>query len=151
QRAPFHVMGQATFASLPDPNELELLAETVLVAAINGRTAVIQLLIERGFPIDYDGWGGTSLLRLAIGQKNVSMVETLVSLGADLDKKGEWPHASAREVARMIVKHEPKHPDLRRILALCGAGTFEDALAEIDRLRTSPPPLTDRLKQVLEL
>src|SRR5262249_41207098 len=44
-----------------------------------------------------------------------------------------------------------KHPDLRRILALCGAGTFEDALAEIDRLRTSPPPLTDRLKQVLEL
>src|SRR5262249_22280039 len=109
-RPPFDLLGRGALPAIPDPDERELLGEAMLVAALNGRTNVIEVGIGLGFPIDYDGWGGTSLLRFAIGQKNVEMVATLVRLGADLDKKGEWPHASAREFARMIARNEPNDP-----------------------------------------
>jgi len=47
--------------------------------------------------------------------------------------------------------HQPRNPDLRTILELCGAGTPEDALEELDRHRPSPPPLADKLKTAIEL
>ena len=121
------------------------------MAVLNGRTAVIELLIERGFPIDYLGFGGTSLLRFAIGQQSVSMVKALLRLGADLDKKGQWPEQTPREFAREIVRHYPGSSELRTILELCGAGTPEEALAELDRQRPSPPPFAAKCREMFEL
>ena len=83
------------------------------------------------------------LLRFAIGHRDVAMTEMLVKRGADLDKKGERPHASAREFAREIVRNYPDSPELRTILELCGAGTPEEALAEFEQRRPSPPPLAE--------
>jgi hypothetical protein len=151
-RPPFHVMGEHPVPSLPDPDQQELLAEVAMIAAMNGRAAVVELLIDRGFPIDYIGWGGTSMLSVAIAQKDVAMVEMLVRRGADLDKKGEMPHASPREFARMVVpRFSPDDPDLLRILKLCDAGTVEEALAEAERDRQSPPTFMPRVLEVFEL
>jgi ankyrin repeat protein len=151
-RPPFHVMGEHSVPSLPDPDQQELLAEVAMIAAMNGRTAVVELLIDRGFPIDYIGWGGTSMLSVSIAQKDVAMVEMLVRRGADLDKKGEMPHASPREFARMVVpRFAPDDPDVRRILELCSAGTVEEALAEAERDRRSPPTFMPQVLEAFEL
>jgi hypothetical protein len=146
-RAPFNLRMSTGVASIPDPDDHELLAETALVALLNGRTAVIELLVKRGFPIDYLGWGGTSPMRYAIGQRNVAMVETLLRLGADLDKPGQWPSETPREFARQIVRHFPDSAELRTILELCGAGTPEEALTAFDAQRPSPPPLAEKLQE----
>jgi len=150
-RAPLSLIGPSGFPSLPDPDQHELLAEVALVAAMNGRTAVIELLIDRGFPIDYDGWGGTSMLRFAIGQKDTATIRALLRRGADLDRKGEGPHASAREFARTMALREPGSPVIREILELCGAGTVEEVFAEADRERGSPPPLGEEIQEALDL
>ncbi|HEY7396198.1 MAG TPA: hypothetical protein VH559_15190, partial [Gemmatimonadaceae bacterium] len=150
-RPPFHV-GYQTMPSLPDPDRQELLAEVAMVATMNGRASVVELLIDRGFPIDYIGWGGTSMLSVAIAQKDVAMVAMLVRRGADLDKKGEMPNASPRAFARKIVRRFPAgDADVQRILELCGAGTAAEALAEAERDRPSPPAFMPFVLDAFEL
>ncbi|HTR78646.1 MAG TPA: Clp protease N-terminal domain-containing protein, partial [Gemmatimonadaceae bacterium] len=122
----------------------------MLIAGLNGRAAVVEMLMRRGVPVDYLGWGGMSLLHLAVGNQRAPFVEALVRVGADLDLEGYRPHATPRELARQRFEAEPESRTARRILELCGLDP-EQVLAAAAARRPSPPPLDQRAMRALEL
>jgi hypothetical protein len=88
----------------------------------------------------------------AVGNMLIPLAEYLVRRGADLDR--EWPpYGSARTFARDLVRdaHNPQRDDARRLLAICGAGTLEEILAELDAKRQSPPPPESRTLRAMQL
>ncbi|HEU4720942.1 MAG TPA: Clp protease N-terminal domain-containing protein [Gemmatimonadaceae bacterium] len=124
-------------ASLPDPDDEELLAETLVVATLNGRTAVLREMAARGAPLN-SRVHGTPVLHFAVGNGLVRAVECLVQCGADVDLRGTQPDRSARELARTMFEHMPDDADRRRIVELCGMDP-DAVLAERDA-RAAPPP-----------
>jgi hypothetical protein len=111
----------------------------------------MDVLLDAGLPVDHAPivW---PLLLEGVGMQRVSLVEYLVSRGADLDR--EWPgHGSARHMARSFVRHshDPSGETPRRLLTACRAGTPEEILAELDAERVSPPPPESRTLRVMQL
>lgn len=134
-----------------DADDLEIMYEAFQIAGWNQRWAAMDALLDAGFPIDYSPFGWP-LLREAVGNLMVPLAEYLVRRGADLDR--DWPgHGSARAAARGQVRHlhDPTTDDVRQLLAICGAGTLEEILAEIDAARQSPPPLTEGSRRTIRL
>ncbi|MBP6442703.1 MAG: hypothetical protein KA267_01640 [Gemmatimonadales bacterium] len=134
-----------------DADDLEIMYEAFQIAGWNQRWAAMDALLAAGFPIDHSPFQWP-LLREAVGNLMVPLAEFLVRRGADLDH--DWPgHGSARATARGHVQyfHDPSSDDVRQLLAICGAGTVEEILAEIDATRQSPPPMDEMAVRVLQL
>lgn len=96
-----------------------VLAEAVLLAFLNGRVAVVQTLISRGFPVNTCRWE-MPLLVMAVGNRSVEMVAALLGSGADVDLSGD-KGGSARRLARELLVAAPEDVVVRRIAMLCGA------------------------------
>jgi hypothetical protein len=148
-------MGVADWIGGLPPNQeaddLEIMWEAFRIAGYDGRWAAMDALLDAGLPVDHAPLG-RSLLLEAVGNMVVPLVEYLVSRGADLDR--EWPSAgSARAHAREAVRYNsnPQGDKARRLLAICGAGTPEAVLAELDAKRASPPPPEPRVARALQL
>jgi hypothetical protein len=78
------------------------------------------------------------------------LAEYLVSRGADLDRP--WGTMDTpREMARWCVRRRPHDENARRLVAICGAGTPEAILAEVDAKRQSPPPPSESAMRALRL
>lgn len=118
-RPDFTALGHIPAPSGSVPDDQEIIWEAFLVAVFNQRFAVLDVLIDRGFPVDYMGWGQT-VLHLAVGNGWLPMVEYLVRRGADVDLKGWRPHASARELAEERFKSSHGFPGTQRIVELVG-------------------------------
>ena len=82
-------MASGPWAHIPlnlEADDLEIMGEAFLVAGWNARWAVMDVLLEAGFPIDYDNSLGFPLLGDAVGNMKLPLAEYLVSRGANLDR-----------------------------------------------------------------
>jgi hypothetical protein len=144
-------MAMGWFGGLPphqEADDLEIMWEAFQLAGWNGRWAAMDALLEAGLPVDHAPMG-IPLLIEAVGNLLVPLAEYLVSRGADLDREwGSPANGSARSLARF---HDPQSEDTRRLLAICGAGTPEEILAEMDAQRPSPPPPDERTMRAMQL
>ncbi len=102
--------------SITDP--LEVVWEAFFVAGLNDRFGVLDALLQRGFPIDYMGYG-MSLLSFAVGNLNVPLVEFLVTRGADLNLMQRY-NGTPRDHAESHFQSNPDSDNARRVLELCG-------------------------------
>ena len=118
-RPPFGITGPRLSWSSPDPDDEDLLMEAFIIALINGRAAVLEYMVARGFNLNTLAYG-VPLIVGAVGDCTVAVVETVVRCGADLDLKGWRPNQSARELARELFVQMPQDPRRRRIAELCG-------------------------------
>jgi hypothetical protein len=148
-------MGVADWIGFLPPNQeaddLEIMWEAFRIAGFNGRWAAMDALLDAGLPVDHAPVGRPLLLE-AVGNMVVPLAEYLVNRGADLDR--EWPSAgSARAHAREAVRYNsnPQGEKARRLLVICGAGTYEEILAELDEKRESPPPPEPRMVRAMQL
>jgi hypothetical protein len=119
RRPDFVAIGKFGPMSFTDATDEEILLEAMLVAALNGRTQVIEYLISRGAPIDSVALGGVPLVQLAAGNWWEAVLECLVRCGADVDLAGVV-NGSARDLAQKGLRSQPDHPTARRVAALCG-------------------------------
>lgn len=115
--------------SLPDPDDDEILLEAMLIAMLNGRTAVLEYLSSSSAaPINSMAYGD-SLINLAVANRMAAMVECLVRCGADLDLHGRVTGhmATARELARRQFEESPQNDACRRIAVACGIEVGESS------------------------
>jgi hypothetical protein len=123
-RPDFNALGYMPMPTTPVAEDETIIWEAFLVAAFNQRFAVMDTLLDRGFPIDYMSWG-QPVLHLAVGNGWLPMVEYLIRRGANVDLKGWRPHASARELAEQMFMTRQPGPNAPRILELCGGRDAE--------------------------
>jgi hypothetical protein len=123
-RPDFNALGYIPMTSNPVPDDEGIIWEAFVVAAFNQRFAVLDVLLERGFPIDYIAWGQT-MLHLAVGNGWLPLVEYLVKRGANLDLKGWRPYMTAREAAEEHALNPHGLPSAQRILEICGGRNIE--------------------------
>lgn len=121
--------GPSFMLSTPVPDDTEILAEAFMVAMVNDRIAVLDYMIDRGFPVDYVAWE-MPFVSFAAGNQRLRVLECLVRRGADLDLRGRHPDMSGREMARERFGGMPTNPTARRILELCGLNP-EQVIAEL--------------------
>lgn len=136
-RPPFHAAVRGPVTPHPDPDDEEILVEAFVVAMLNGRIAVLECMVERGFPLNSLTYG-SPLINVAVGNGWTAVVECLVRGGADLDVRGWRPEQSARELAREFLENAPDNTDRRRIAELCGIDV-ERTVANA-KARPLPPP-----------
>ena len=133
-----------------EADDLEIMWEAFQVAGWNDRWSAMDVLLDAGLPVDHApiGW---PLLMEAIGTlQRVPLIGYLVKRGASVDR--EWPpHGSGRVLARQLFEGYPQNEDFRRVLEVCGAGTPEEILAELDAKRQSPPPPESRTLRAMQL
>jgi hypothetical protein len=142
-------VGQRGVLSHPDPDDEEILVEAFLIAMLNGRTAVLEYMVSRGFPVDSLIYG-SPLISMAVGNAMVPVVECLARCGANLDLRGWRPAQSARELARELFEDMSQDADRRRIVELCGMDA-DAVLAERDARPMNPPSIHPKLEEALEL
>ncbi|MGH7551804.1 MAG: hypothetical protein ACREMQ_02100, partial [Longimicrobiales bacterium] len=135
--------------SHPDPDDEEILTEAFLIALLNGRTAVLEYMVSRGFPVDSLIWD-TPLINIAVGNAMMPVVECLVRCGANLDLRGWRPNQSARELARSMFEDVSQDAERRRIVELCEMDP-DAILAERDARPVQPPNVEPKLQEALEL
>ena len=148
-RPDFTAVGPPSIPSLPDPDDEDLLMEAFWVAVLNGRTAVMEYMVSRGFPVDSLAWS-EPVINIAVGNAWTPAVDCLVRCGADLDLKGWRPQHSAREIAREMLEHMPHDAQRRRIAELCGLDP-DAILAERDARPVPPPHVEPKLREALDL
>lgn len=132
---------------LPEPDDEEILFEAFVIAMLNRRTAVMEYMAKRGFPVDSLAWGSTPI-SVAVGNALPELVECLLRCGASLDIVGYHPTSTPRQMARDYF--QPNNPDSHRVLELCG-GDPSALIAELDARPAPEPQLTKRVRKVLEL
>jgi hypothetical protein len=148
-RPDFDAVGFGGFLSHPDPDDEEILMEAFLVAMLNGRTAVLEYMASRGFPVNSLVYGAAAI-SFAVGNSMTAVVECLVRCGADLDLRG-WHHRqSAREIARELFESAPEHANRRRVVELCGMDP-DAILAERDERPVNPLGIDPKLREGLDL
>jgi len=148
-RPDFGAAGPMPLASHPEPDDEEILLEAFLVAMLNGRTAVLEYMVSRGFPLD-SMILGTPLVNFAVGNMMVPVVECLVRCGANLDLKGYRPTQSARELAAELFADAPEDANRRRIVELLGLDP-EAILAARAAQAPTPPGFSGTLEDAVEL
>lgn len=132
---------------LPEPDDEEILVEAFMIAMLNRRTAVMEYMGRRGFPVDSLAWGSTPI-SFAVGNALPELVECLLRCGASLDVVGYRPESTPRQMARDYFR--PNNPDSHRVLELCG-GDPAALIAELDARPAPEPQLTSRVRKVLDL
>ena len=78
---PDFVLARFPMPCRPEADDLDIVWEAFLIAGFNHRLAVIDALLDRGFPIDYDRAGST-LLKWAEGNSRTVLADHLVKRGA---------------------------------------------------------------------
>jgi hypothetical protein len=136
-RPDFDAAGPSPMPSPPDADDEELLLEALLVAMVNGRTAVLEYMATRGAQVNSLAYG-SPLIYVAVGNGMQAAVECLVRCGADLELRGSPSDQSPRELARELFEHTPHDATRRRIVELCGMDPAV-VLAERDA-RPAPTP-----------
>lgn len=149
------LMAMDSLGALPpnqEADDLEIMWEAFQIAGWNERFAAMDALLEAGLPVDYVPTVGLPLVLEAVGNALLPLVEYLVMRGADLDRQSA-NYGSARAFARqrVMIDHDPQSERARRLLAICGAGTLDEVLAELDAKRPSPPPLEHRTLRAMQL
>ena len=134
KRPDFTAVGPMSWPSRTDANDDEILFETAFIAAYNGRVAVLDCLVSRGFDVNSQAWE-IPLVALVAQSRQVPALECLVRHGADVDMADE-NNNSARSLAKMFIERMPWDPDTRRIAELCGV----DVEAVLDERRVRPSP-----------
>jgi len=145
--------GSTAIAPLPfvaAADDQEVIWEAFWVAATNQRFTVLDFLLERGFPIDYNAWGST-VLHLAVGNRWLALVEYLVSRGADLELRGWHPNSNAREMAEQNFASTPNDDACRRILELCSRRDPEIVLQEAASQRAKMLRPAPKFMEILTL
>ena len=140
-RPDFTAVGPGAWPMLPEADDMEIMWEAFFLAGLNERFDVLDVLLDRGFPIDYV-YGGSTLLHFAVGNAFEALVEFLVRRGASLDLEGFMPTANARELAESHFQMAPSRPGMRRILELCGGRDPETLLRESAERRGKPRIMT---------
>jgi hypothetical protein len=135
-RPEFDAVSPRLIPSHPDPDDDELLMEAFVIAMLNGRTAVLEYMVSRGFPVNTLLWS-SPVINVAVGNAMTAVVECLIRCGADLDLRGRHPDQTAREIAREMFESAPDNAARRRIVELCGMDP-NVILAERDA-RQRPP------------
>jgi hypothetical protein len=148
-RPDFVAIGPLKLPAHPDPNDEEILMEAFFVAMLNGRTAVLEYMVSRGFRVDSLVWD-SPVINMAAGNAMVPVVECLVRCGANLDLRGPLDAQSAREVAREMFEQMSEDPDRRRTVELCGMDP-DAILAERDARPVNPPSIDPNLQKALDL
>jgi hypothetical protein len=149
QRPPLDAMGSFSIPVLPDPSDEEILYEAFWVAALNGRTAVMEYLLAQGLDVNCRAFG-TPLVNIAVGNGWTSVVECLVRAGADLDIHEGNSNGTARDMARTMWLDGSHGPAYRRIVELCGLDA--DAIrAERDATPLPAPTIAAKLQEALDL
>ena len=133
-RPDFTAMGAIPLASNPSDSDEMITWEAFLLATFHGRLAVLDVLLDRGFPVDYIGWG-QPMTHFAVSEGRVELLEYLIKRGANLDLKGWRPHVSARELAEQNVLNPNGRHNADRILELCGGRDAETLRRERDKHR----------------
>ena len=149
RRPPFHAAARGPVTQHPDPDDEEILVEAFLVAMLNGRTAVLEYMVLRGFPVNSMTYG-VPMISFAVGNGWANIVECLVRCGADLDIKGWRPEQSAREMAREFLESTPKDTNRRRIAELCGLDV-DAIVAEINARPPRQPAIHPFIETALDL
>ncbi len=148
-RPPLDAMGTLSIAVLPEPSDEEVLFEAFWVAAINGRTAVLEFLLAQGLDVNCRAFG-TPVVNIAVGNGWASVVECLVRAGADLDIHEGNSNGTARDMARTLWLNGSHGPDYRRIVELCGLNA--DAIrGERDAAPLPAPTIAAKLQEALDL
>lgn len=149
-RPDFDAVGPWPMVPILEPDDEEVLMEAFFIAVLNGRTAVLEYMVSRGFPVNSLVWGST-IVAFAVGNGMTPVVECLVRCGADLDLRGSEPTAreSARELAREMLENFWQAAERRRIAESCGLDP--DAIVADLRARTAQPVVEPRLQEALEL
>jgi hypothetical protein len=150
-RPDFVAVGPLGIPSHPDPDDEEILMEAFFVAMLNGRTAVLEYMVSRGFPVDSLVWD-SPVMHMAVGNAVTPVVECLVRCGADLNLRASLsrPDTSARDIAREMFEMFPADADRRRVVELCGMDP-DAILAERDARPMNPPVVEPKLEYALEL
>ena len=148
-RPDFDAVGPAMNPSHPEPDDEEILMEAFVIAMLNGRMAVLEYMVSRGFPVDSLVWG-SPVINFAVGNAMTPMVECLVRCGANLNLRGWRPQQSACELARDMFENVSQDADHRRIVELCGMDP-DAILAERDARPVNPPVVEPKLREALEL
>jgi hypothetical protein len=148
-RPDLDAVGQRGMLPHPDPSDDEILMESFVVAMLNGRTAVLEYMVSRGFPLNRLPVD-SPLISMAVGNAMVPIVECLVRCGADLELRGWRPAQTAREIAREMFEQDPQNADRRRIVELCGMDP-DAILAERDARPAPAPEVLPKLRQALDL
>ena len=118
-RPDFTAMGAMPLPSNPSGSDEIITWEAFLIATFNERFAVLDVLLDRGFPVDYIGWG-QPMTHFAVAEGRPELLQYLIKRGANLDLKGWRPHISARELAEQSVLNPHGWPNAARINELCG-------------------------------
>jgi hypothetical protein len=148
-RPDFVAIGPLKIPAHPDADDEEILMEAFFVAMLNGRTAVLEYMVSRGFPVNSLVWDAP-VIQMAAGNAMIPLVECLVRCGADLDLRGPAAHQSAREVAREMFENMSQDADRRRVVELCGMDP-DAILAERDARPVTPPSIEPKLQEALDL
>lgn len=148
-RPDFDAVGPMNMPSIPDPDDEEILMEAFFIAMLNGRAAVLEYMVSRGFPVDSLVWG-SPIINIAVGNAMTPMVECLVRCGANLDLVGWGTRQSARELAREMFENVSQDANRRRIVELCGLDP-DAILAERAARPVNPPGVEPKLQEALEL
>jgi Clp amino terminal domain, pathogenicity island component len=122
-RPPLELMSVGSaVATLPDPDDVEVLAEAAMVAAMNGRTDVLDVLIDMGYPVDHRFWCDMPMTNFAIQHDMDTIMELLIQRGCDLDLKVQGQQPTAREFVEMMMSNSAPGPTARtrRIAQMCG-------------------------------
>jgi hypothetical protein len=127
-RPDFTAMG-LPLPSNPGADDRTVVWEAFFVGCMNSRWAVLDVLLDRGFPIDYEV-NGQSMLRLAVGNGLVPLAEYLIGRGADPEARGRHPDQTARETAEDSFARRPDDSAARRLRELCGGRDPEIILRE---------------------
>jgi hypothetical protein len=122
-RPPLELMSvPMAIATLPDPDDVEVLAEAAIVAAINGRADVLDVLIDMGYPVDHRYWADMPMTHFAIQHDMDTIMEVLIKRGSDLDLKVSGQQPTAREFVEMMMTNAAPGPTARtrRLAHMCG-------------------------------
>ena len=137
-RPDFMAIGGYGAPWIPNASDEEVLMEAFAVAVYNSRSAVVEYMVSRGFPVDSCVWD-MPMLAIAVGNGWLPTVECLLQCGASLDVEGS-SNGSARQMAKSMIENGPTSTSetYRRIAMLCGLDP--DAVLEERNARPLPKP-----------
>lgn len=145
-RPDFTAVGAGAMPLLADASDHDIMWEAAYIAAMNGRTAVIDALLKRGFPVDYAPFDST-LFSFAVGTRNVPLVEFFISRGARRD----MTEATPEKLDQWFLQSDPTNVDIRRIYELSGGKNAEEVLLRHASRDTKPAVFAPHLVTSLEL